>query len=186
MNEDEQYVADLIKTWVWSGFYDEDEIHENIDDILDGDVDEDMLHCLVKNEILLKEKEKNTWAKVTDCDKLDDVFESLNNNGIVALQNTGITMSDGHDDIGEALEERGKDGIIGYCFYHGQDLERAVAGQGILLAFGDLKDTPEGKTKVAKLICTTIAENNLTCKWNGNPESRIAISSFNWQRRTVR
>ena len=50
-------------------------------------------------------------------------------------------MSDGLSDISEYLAENGRDGILGYCFYHGQDLERAIAGGGLMLAFGDLEDT---------------------------------------------
>lgn len=38
MNEDEQYIADSIKTWVWSGFYTEDKIQKMMNDILGGNV----------------------------------------------------------------------------------------------------------------------------------------------------
>ena len=40
MNKSEQYVYEAIKNWVWSGFYNEADIQEMMDDILDGDCDE--------------------------------------------------------------------------------------------------------------------------------------------------
>jgi len=183
MNENEQYIADLIKTWVWSGFYDQEEIQEMIDDILDGDVDEDMLRSLVKKEIALKQQEERTWPKITDCDKIDAVFEALNRGGVIALQNAGYTMSDGHDDVSQVLAELDHKSISGYCFYHGQDIEGVVAGGGLMLAFGDLANTPEGKTKVGKLICSALKANGLNYDWNENPEKRINITSITWQRR---
>jgi len=184
MNENEQYIADSIKTWVWSGFHDQDEIQGMIDDILEGDVDEDMLRSLVKKEIAIKQQEEHTWPKITDCDKIDAVFEALNRGGVVALQEAGYTMSDGFEDVSQVLAELDHNSIIsGYCFYHSQDIERAMAGEGLMLAFGDFANTPEGNTKVGKLICSTLKANGLNYDWNENPKIRINITSITWQRR---
>ena len=51
----------------------------------------------------------------------------------------GYTQSDGHSDVSEAYQElENKSKILGYCFYHGQDLERAVLGEGLFLTFGTI------------------------------------------------
>jgi hypothetical protein len=41
------------------------------------------------------EKQKVTWPRVTDCDRLNSVFAALSAKGIIALQNAGYTQSDG-------------------------------------------------------------------------------------------
>ena len=83
---------------------------------------------------------------------MDEAFDELNASGIIALQNTGMTMSDGLEDVGAALHERPRGTVRGYCFYHGQDLERAVNQEGLWLAFGDLNDQADAKIKIGQEI----------------------------------
>src|SRR5262249_28086762 len=82
-----------------------------------------------------KEAEEATWGSVTDCDRLDQVFDSLEEQGILALQNAGYTQSEGISDVSELYHDAGSEqsGIVGYCFYHGQDLERVMASGNLWL-----------------------------------------------------
>jgi hypothetical protein len=137
MNESESYIYDSIKTWVWSGFYSADEVYEMIEDILEDDADEQLLRSLIDPEFEKKLTAEKDWPQQTDCDRLDFAFESLNSNGIIALHNAGYTMSDGLSDVSEKLHEKERDQIKGYCFYHGQDVERAVLGDGLMIAYGN-------------------------------------------------
>src|SRR5579872_5985911 len=87
---------------------------------------------------------QKNWPEETDCDRLDRVFDSLNQRGIVALQNAGYTQSDGYSEVREAYsgrEDQAK--IFGYCFYHEQDLDRAMEGEGLNLAFGPIDPEKE-------------------------------------------
>src|SRR5262245_35920175 len=102
----------------------------------------------VEAELAGKATAEKTWPHVTDCDRLDPVFTELDRGGVFALQNAGDTMSDGCSDVGERLAERDRN-LKGYCFCHGQDLERAVAGSGLMLAFGNLDAEPSAKRAVA-------------------------------------
>ena len=79
------------------------------------------------------------------CDHRQLARDQLEAAGIIALHNAGYTMSDGLDDVGEVYERRKAKGLAsrGYCFYHGQDVERAIVGGGLFLAFGDMRDEPE-------------------------------------------
>jgi len=183
MNETDQYILDAIKVHVWSGFYDADDVHQMIDDILEDDADEAMLRAVVQPEFEKKVNAESTWPAETDCDRLDRVFDNLNNKGIIALQNAGYTMSDGLDDVGEVLHQRGRDNVIGYCFYHGQDLERAVHGGGIMLAFGDLDDDDTKKLQIAEIVKATVEEHGFSVEWNGDPGTRINVPSIDWKRR---
>jgi hypothetical protein len=186
MNETEQYIRDAIKVWVWSGFHDQDEVDEMLEDLLEGDVDPDAMREAIANAFKEKAAAEKSWPAETDCDRLDRVFDALNTNGIVALQNSGYTMSDGRSDVGEALNERGFDKYHGYCFYHGQDLERAVNGGGLMLAFGDIEADPAKKKEVGNEICVALAKAGFKTEWNGDPETRINIPVIDWKRRTSR
>ncbi len=183
LNETETYIADQIHGWVWSGFFDKDDANRFLDDILEDDVDEEKMRLLIDKEFRDKAKEELQWPKVTDCDRLDNVFSDLNKEMIVAIQNTGYETSDGHQEVGEIHSKSPKETYRGYCFYHGQDLERAVAGDGIMLAFGDMKDTEDGKMKVAEIIIRTLIKHGFEHEWNGKVSMRINIPKIDWKRR---
>jgi len=152
MNETEQYILDAIKSQVWSGFYNESDVHQLIDDIIEKDADEKMLRESVPIEFGKKLIAENSWPEQTACDRLSNAFDAMRAENIVAIQNAGYTMSDGFTEVSEMLHQIGRDGIRGYCFYHGQDLERAVCGEGLMLAFGDLEDTLNGKIEIGKIV----------------------------------
>ena len=125
MNDTTRYVLDAIRSHVWSGFDSPADVDRVIDDLLEGDADEALLRAAVGPEFARKQAAEATWPPTTDCDRLDAAFTTLDAQGIIALQNTGYEMSDGLTEVAEALHRRGgREGVGGYCFYHGQDLER--------------------------------------------------------------
>jgi hypothetical protein len=184
MNETEEYVAEHIRRWVWSGFYGADDIVGMIDDILEEDCDEAMLKALVEPELARKQQAERAWPPVTDCERLDKVFYHLHEAGICALSNAGYTMSDGHTDVDEAVAGAPQGHYHGYCFYHGQDVERAVDGQGVMIAFGDLRDDPVSNLEVGRSVAAALTAAGFVVEWNGTMKTRINIPAFNWQRRS--
>lgn len=183
MNESEQYIANSIRTWVWSGFYSLTDIDAMMADILEPDADEPTLREFAKSELRAKLQAQAAWPPITDCDRLDAAFNALNSRGVIALQNAGYTMSEGYEDVGEALAALDRSKIRGYCFYHGQDLARAVGGDGLMLAFGDLADTAEETIRVGALVKAELEHQDLKVEWDGNPEKRINLPQIQWQRR---
>ena len=186
MNEEEVYLAEQIKSLVWSGFHDRRSVHACLDDLLDGDVDEAMLRALIDEEMHQKRAQEKDWPAQTDCDRLDAVFADLNGAMVIALQNAGYTTDEAHADVGELYAQRPDGTYRGYCFYHGQDLERAVAGEGIMLAFGDMQDTDAGKAAIAALIIDTLQRHGFAADWNGSVRTRINVPHLHWQRRLAR
>jgi hypothetical protein len=85
----------------------------------------------------------------------------------------------------ERYEELGgeKSGVIGYCFYHGQDLERAVDGQGLLLTFGDIHGDDDKGVKIGEIIRDKAVEHGFKVEWDGSIKTRIQLAPFEWQRR---
>jgi hypothetical protein len=171
---------------VWSGFYDAGDVNEMIDDILEEDADEKMLRAAVPEEFARKAAAEKSWPAETDCDRLDAGFELLNAEGIIALQNAGYTMSDGISDVSEVLYERGEEGIAGYCFFHGQDFERVLNGEGLNLAFGDRFDNPADKAAIGKRVQEVLETKGFVIDWNGDPEKRLHIPQFDWKRRSAK
>lgn len=185
MNEYEQDLADEIRIRVWSGFHSLPDVLEMLEDCDDDDADKQMLEEVAKSEFQAKREAEATWPPVTDCMRLDAAFEALNEMGIIALHYAGYTMSDGLDDVGEALSEADRDKVKGYCFYHAQDVARALDGYGLLLAYGDLADTASGKRAIGELVKVELERQGLEVKWDGDEEQRIDLPSVVWQRRAA-
>src|SRR5258705_3108158 len=88
MNDSNEYILGLIKAHVWSGFYSEEDVYQMIEDVLDENADEDLLRAAVLPEFRRKRQAEATWPTTTDCDRLDDAFAELNDDGVIALHNT--------------------------------------------------------------------------------------------------
>ena len=92
-------------------------------------------------------------------------------------------MSDGITEVAEELHQRGHEGIRGYCFYHGQDVEHALNGRGLMLAFGDFNDDKAAKAEIGSTVQTVVESHGLTTQWNGDSETCVAIPNIDWKRR---
>ncbi len=185
MNEVTKYILEQVRVNVWSGFSDPTDVHRIIDDLLEEGADESYLRSAVELEFDKKLREEESWPETTDCDRLDQAFATLNAHGIIALQNAGYTMSDGITEVSEVIEELGADRVRGYCFFHGQDVERAVEGGGLMVAFGDLESVSERKAAIGSEVKSVLESCGLVISWNGDPETRIEIPALDWKRRTA-
>ncbi|MGR0116400.1 DUF6891 domain-containing protein [Ralstonia pseudosolanacearum] len=183
MADTEDYVAECVTKWVWSGFYEPAEVREMMDDVLEDDSDVNQLEAFLASEFQRKAAAEASWPSETDCDRLDCVFNGLHEEGICALSNAGYTMSDGHSDVAEAVGQAPKDHYHGYCFYHGQDVERALDGYGVMIAFGDLADDEARSVAVGQHVATSLSRAGFSVSWDGSAATRINILSFDWKRR---
>lgn len=183
MTDDEQYVADSIDNWVRAGFYTHDDIEQMVDDIIEEDVDADEMKSLIGPKLRAKLREERSWPAVTDCDRLDQVFYALHEQGICSLANAGYTMSDGYSDVSEAVADAPDGHYTGFCFYHGQDVERAIEGEGVMLAFGDLGDDAARSVQVGQVIVDALKLAGFQADWDGTTQTRINLPVFDWKRR---
>src|SRR5262245_7414728 len=180
-------IVESIHHLVWSGFYSADEILPAIaEEMYELD---DAGTILAGKEIARQFGEKvaaeKAWPDETTCDRLDRLFDDLNKAGIIALQNASYTQSAGISEITERYEESGgeKSSVIGYCFYHGQDLERAVDGMGLLLTFGDILGDDDKGVKIGEIVRDRAVERGFKVEWDGSIKTRIQLAPFEWQRR---
>ncbi len=181
-------VLDEIDLEVRGGFEDRDRIIEIfLDERYEpGELDETELTTAVDAAITQHHLQKRNWPAITDCDKLAKAFKNLNNLGIIALHNAGYTQSDGYSDVMEVLHDHpDPESVIGYCYYHGQDLERALQGGGLYFAFGPIRPNNEqiDGPKVGALITTELHNAGFTTEWNGTFSQRISVPIFDWKNR---
>jgi hypothetical protein len=152
-----------------------------LDDILEPSVDADVMRAAIGKEFREKLIAERSWPEVTDPDRLNDAFAALDTQGICALQNAGLTQSDGYEDVRHANAASGGK-YRGYCFFHGQDLERAVAGEGLFLAFG-LMGTGSGDVEIGNAIRKALVDQGFAVEWDETTKTRILIPNIDWKRR---
>ncbi len=181
-------VIDEITTLVRAGFYDRDHLVRIFCDEMytPGELSAKEVRAAIEIALAKLDEERKSWGDVTDCDRLENAFGALNGRGVIAIQNAGYTQSDGYDDFLEAYENcADKSAVLGYCFYHGQDLERAVRGGGLLLAFGPV-DPQEEESKgpeIGEIVREELERAGLGVEWDGTFAKRIGIPGFEWKKR---
>ncbi len=182
-------VRQAVRRYVRSGFYDAERVAEMVGEEFEvDDGDAAALRAVIDAAFATKRAEERSWPAETDCDRLDRAFASLAAARIIALQNAGYTQSDGWEEVVDAYRAAGgrKSHSDGYCFYHGQDLDRAVEDGELYLAFGDIasggSDTAKG-AEVGRRIKQALEAAGLTVKWDGTMKTRLLVTGMNWQRR---
>ncbi|MDP1684143.1 hypothetical protein [Hydrogenophaga sp.] len=184
----EDMLTDVAEA-IWYGFDSPAEIDAMIDSAAEegAGFDVQKVKAITAEALAKKRRAEAGWPETTDCDRLDRAFARLHERGILALQCAGNTLDDGMQWVNEQLaDERVDDGqYIGFCFFHSQDIDRALDGEGLYLAFGPV-DSDEDKDAMAvgHKVCEALRHEGLQTPWNGSVETRIDLPGFCWQRRT--
>jgi hypothetical protein len=172
--------------YVRAGFYRRDEVIQFLIDEFCDEVDEGALRPMAvrATDLAIRDQKRaeETWPPLTDCDRLDLAFDKLDDSGIVARQNFTCCQNCGHAEIGEEIDEAAGRGVEvrGYTFYHQQDTDAAVAGDGVYLAYGTVGH--DDTLKVAREIVAAIESCGLKTEWNGSIDKRILVA-MEWRRR---
>jgi hypothetical protein len=188
MDEGHEEASDNIRFRVWSGYYDQDEVFDIVTDEVDeaDGADEEWLRGAIDREFASKREAERDWPATTDCDRLDRVFESLQGRGILTRHRCGMTIQDGLDVIDRLYNDAGdkRSDLVGYCFYHLQDMEAAMwGGVGLWLAFGSFPPSRERAAQVGQLVREEFERAGFTVEWDGTSGSRLLLKGFRWQRR---
>jgi hypothetical protein len=169
------------------GFMNEDDVIDYMRDAMADefpDVDtEELINAALDDAIATVAEEQKQWPAATDCDRVDAAFAALEKRGVIALQNFSCCGNCGH---GEALAEMKQEALErplhGYAFYHAQDTERAAAGDGLYIAFGDDTTNAESQEAVAGEIVTALRDAGLAPEWDASVNQRVFVP-LTWQRR---
>ena len=130
--------------------------------------------------------EQARWPAVTDCDRLDAAFADLEAAGIVCRHNFSCCGPCGAAAMWNeiAAQRRAGGAVRGYAFYHRQDLERALAGDGLYLNYGAVDEGEAAALGVAREVIAVLEHHGLRTEWNGEWSRRIGVA-LDWKRRRV-
>ena len=183
-------IRNWVRSYVWSGEYDAEEVVLLVEDQLgeDDEVDEDWLRKVIRREVAAKRQAEKTWPEVTDCDRLDRAFQALEQQGVIALQMAGYTQSDGLEEVEDAYREAGgqKSKYAGHCFFTEQDQEGALDGSGLYIGFGHLSGDDVKGVAVGTGLRAALEHEGLSVEWDGTIKTRLFVTGFRWQRRSPR
>lgn len=128
--------------------------------------------------------EQASWESATDCDRLDEAFGALDQQGIVARQDFSCCTNCGHTDIWDEIAQVEQHRPVeGYVFYHPQCTERAIKSGQLLLAYGCKEDDSEALARVANKVVEELRRVGLDAKWQGNAGYPIVVDGIDWRRR---
>jgi hypothetical protein len=184
VEEVREMIREAAEQMVRGGFTPFEEMERGLSEYLDESAPDELLAELIPKVLAevrhAVSEEMKGWPAITDCDRLDAAFASLERNGIVARQNFSCCMSCGSREIHDELAMK-KD-ARGYTFFHMQDTDRAASGGELSLAFG--APTEAGMKAVARDVVNALKAAGLAPEWNGDIDHRI-ILPLKWQRRSA-
>jgi hypothetical protein len=187
-DEERQYVFEAFESWARSGYARHllDELEDRVGDLVPDApralVEEVRVHA---RRVLDEQRAaEQGWTEPTVNDRITEAFAALEDRGIVALEDAGYTMSEGWSDVNEAADDFPDP--RGGTFFHGQDVERGVRGEGLMLAFGSFEDG-EGheaaSVAVGREIVEVLEAHGVPTEWSGSVKERIRVLPFPWRRR---
>jgi hypothetical protein len=182
------WLRDSIRRDVASGFYDEDAVLTHAVDSFEDDFDPAVLRAqaqrLLREALADHKRDERSWPDRTDCDRLDDAFESLERKGVISRQHFTCCGTCGSTEIWDEIDAVQKAGrpTRGYTFYHMQDTESAADGGGLYLNYGACEEGEDAALEVARDIVTQLEAHGLRTEWDGSWSQRIAVS-LDWKRR---
>ncbi|GAA3778252.1 DUF6891 domain-containing protein [Flavobacterium ginsengiterrae] len=191
MTENEEFIYESIFNQVRMGFLSIDDIKENImEEIEDNEFEDEISEAWAFEKIdeeyqkLLQESKQ--WKSPTDTEKLIKAFDELCDQNIIALHNAGYTTSDGEYEVVEVERELRENEVEsdGYCFYHEQDLARAIDPENpsLYIAFQKVDNSDEETTiGVGNKVAEVLKNNGFELNWDGSAKRKIEIPGFKWQ-----
>ena len=181
MGADES-ALELITRYVQYG-YGSAEIERIVtNDVFDGKAPSQRLRSWIKAAVSAQRDEQESWLTVTDCDRLDRAFTALRASHILAIHDAGYTLSEGITE--QYLAAGGKvSPIVGYCFYHSQDMDHALLYHKLGLAYGDIQGDDRRGVEVGQRVRVALEMAGLAVEWSGSIEVKMDITPFQWQRR---
>lgn len=190
-----QRLRELTRFLCLAGFDSAEEVRERVEEVAeeaieDGEMEDDpdigRVEQLVTEELALKAAYEKTFPEITDCRRLTAAFEALTAQGIIAIEKAGWDTSESwyrfHDIVAAWREQGAVSTLRGGCFYHEQDLTRAINEGRLWIGFGHVEEGHELAAALGQEIVEELRRHGLTVQWNGNPETRPEVA-LKWQRR---
>ncbi|MDO6491009.1 hypothetical protein Q4487_03360 [Cellulophaga sp. 3_MG-2023] len=191
MTENQEFIFESIFNQVRAGFTPISEIKENIleeieDNEFDDEISEKWAIDTIEKEYNKLVLESKNWKNPTDTERLIEAFDELCSQNIIALHNAGYTTSDGEYEVVHVERSllKKQTSSDGYCFYHEQDLSRALSTENpsLYIAFQKVNNSDNNVTlEVGKKIVKVLTNKGFNVKWDNDVNTKILIQDFKWQ-----
>jgi hypothetical protein len=134
--------------------------------------------------------ETKHWPEILEVDRLEAAFADLLSAGIVPQIGQGFTQTMAWESVraeADELRERGLE-PWGAVFCHEQDIDSALEGRPMHIAFGELSEEPSEKdARVGQAVVEALRKHGFEPEWNGSAATRITLlPAFTWRRRRSR
>ena len=181
---DEDEIEDLrnvVREEVARGESDFDEVVEAALEYLDAEDDEELRAAT--REVAIAEfaahaQAQRSWGDGPLApDRLRAAFEALGSGGIVARADFTCCQTCGFSEIGDEVPEG--ETRRGFTFCHSQDIDRALHGEGVYLAFGSFSEDV-APVEVADEVVEVLTRYGFEPQWGGDVRTRIHVP-MSWQ-----
>jgi len=187
-DEIKQEVIEQVDLDVKFGFENRQQLFTSIREMFysENDFDEGWLKMKINEKFSSHEKDSSNWLRPTDFDRLAAAFDQLIAEKIVCLHNAGYTKSDGEGDCFETMDRLDELGIetIGFCYYHSQDLARAVDPniKNLYIGFDSRTQDDTKALFVANKIVDKLKFCGFQIFWPGTVDQRIELKNIDWKK----
>jgi hypothetical protein len=177
-----------VRRDVAGGFYDDDAILTNANQQFEEELPRPLLRrqasAALREALARHRAAEICWPAITDCDRLDAAFAALEADGIVARQNFTCCGTCGATEIWEEIEAAQAQGVAvqGYAFFHMQDTDSAVEGDGLYLNYGACETGESASIAIGHRVVAALEAQGLTTGWDGRLETRIGVA-IDWKKR---
>lgn len=174
MNQDlVEEIEDMIDILTKSGFFSRDEILEILEDeFIEEDIDFSMFNISL-----------NEFDNV-NFNKLENSFDDLANEDIVAIHNCGYDIEEGVQDAFELFVHLKNNDFHpeGFCFYTFEDVEEAIYDKKLRITFGDFENNEDKALSVGNIVNNHLKSEGFEINWDGTINNQIEIVQFNWDK----
>lgn len=166
-------IEEMIDTLAKSGFFDTDEILEILEDEF------------IEEEI---DFSQFTIPQFESCNenfaKLENVFNELAFENIVAIHNCGYDIEEGVADAFELYVHlrNNKFSPVGFCFYTFEDVEEAVYDDALKITFGDFENNEKKALEIGNIVNDHLKSVGFDINWDGTINNQIEIRNFSWDK----
>ena len=168
--EEIEYMKDLLAK---SGFFSVDEIIEILEDqFIEEDID--FTGC----EVSLNDFSSENFSK------LENAFNKLASEDIVAIHNCGYDIEEGVADAFELFVHLNNNKFKpeGFCFYTFEDIEDAIFDEKLKITFGDFDNDEDKALVIGKTVAEYLRNENLNIDWDESINNQIEINPFTWDK----
>lgn len=132
------------------------------------------------------EQQQAQWPAITDYDRLLNAFDTLFDQGIVALPAAGFYSDEAYDEVTYfAKNHWGNYDYQGYCYFTLQSMRHVSKNEGLDVSFGPLDPKLEQTlgVEIGQAVVAALRAQGLEPSWDGSFDQRIMLPKFDWRQR---